>query len=108
MTTIGVQVQNNNNVNLEVNGQPTIELSVQDGNNVQLNVTPQPRIELFVDKGVQGPTGATGATGATGPQGQGLEITGEVANVEDLPNPGQVGDQFFVQATQSVYVWSAT
>jgi len=85
-----------------------ISVTVQDGNNVQLQVTPQPRIDLLVDKGVAGPTGATGATGATGPQGQGLEITGEVATVAALPNPGQVGDQFFVQETQSVYVWSAT
>ena len=82
-----------------------ISVLVQDGNNVQLQVTPQPRIDLLVDKGVAGPTGATGATG---PQGQGLEITGEVATVAALPNPGQVGDQFFVQETQSVYVWSNT
>jgi len=82
-----------------------ISVTVQDGNNVQLQVTPQPRIDLLVDKGVAGPTGATGATG---PQGQGLEITGEVATVAALPNPGQVGDQFFVQETQSVYVWSNT
>ena len=82
-----------------------ISVLVQDGNNVQLQVTPQPRIDLLVDKGVAGPTGPIGPTG---PQGQGLEITGEVASVEDLPNPGQVGDQYFVQETQSVYVWSNT
>ena len=82
-----------------------ISVLVQDGNNVQLQVTPQPRIDLLVDKGVAGPTGPIGPTG---PQGQGLEITGEVASVEDLPNPGQVGDQYFVQATQSVYIWSNT
>ena len=85
-----------------------ISVSVIDGNNVQLNVTPQPRINLLVDKGVAGPTGGTGATGATGPQGQGLEITGEVADVGDLPDPGQVGDQYFVQSTQSIFVWSDT
>jgi hypothetical protein len=82
-----------------------ISVNVQDGNNVQLLVTPQPRIDLLVDKGVAGPTGPYGPTG---PQGQGLELSGSVTSVEDLPNPGQPGDQYFVQATQSVYIWSDT
>ena len=85
-----------------------ISVTVQDGNNVQLQVTPQPRIDLLVDKGVSGPTGATGPTGPTGATGQGIEITGSVDSVENLPNPGEVGDQYFVQATQSVYIWSNT
>jgi hypothetical protein len=82
-----------------------IKVSVQDGNNVNLQVTPQPRIDLLIDKGVAGPTGPYGPTG---PQGQGLEITGSVATVAALPSVGQIGDQYFVQSTQTVYIWSAT
>lgn len=82
-----------------------INVSVQDGNNVQLLVTPQPRVNLIVDKGVAGPTGPLGPTG---PQGQGLELTGSVATPADLPTVGQVGDQYFVQSTNSVYIWSNT
>lgn len=85
-----------------------ISVAVQDGNNVQLLVTPQPRIDLLVDKGVAGPTGATGATGSTGPQGQGLELTGSVSTPADLPPTGQPGDQYFVQSTGTVYIWSNT
>lgn len=82
-----------------------ISVSVQDGNNVQLLVTPQPRIDLLVDKGVAGPTGPYGPTG---PQGQGLELTGSVSTPADLPATGQPGDQYFVQSTGTVYIWSNT
>ena len=82
-----------------------IKVSVQDGNNVNLQVTPQPRIDLLIDKGIAGPAGAQGPTG---PQGQGLEITGSVATPADLPQTGQIGDQYFVQSTGSVYIWSNT
>ena len=82
-----------------------ISVAVQDGNNVQLLVTPQPRIDLLVDKGVAGPTGPYGPTG---PQGQGLELTGSVSTPADLPSTGQPGDQYFVQSTGTVYIWSNT
>lgn len=109
-----------------------IKVSVQDGNNVQLLVTPQPRIDLIVDKGVYGPTGATGPigptgvtgptgntgptgatgatgdTGPTGPIGEGLQLTNSVADPAALPSTGQPGDQYFVQSTQTVYIWSNT
>lgn len=82
-----------------------IKVNVLDGNNVNLQVTPQPRIDLVIDKGVAGPAGPQGPTG---PQGQGLEITGSVATPEDLPQNGQPGDQYFVQSTGTVYIWSNT
>ena len=65
----------------------------------------------MLDRGVAGPTGPAGAAGAagpTGPQGQGFELTGSVATPEDLPAVGQIGDQYFVQSTNSVYIWSNT
>jgi hypothetical protein len=82
-----------------------IKVNVIDGNNVNLQVIPQPRIDLVVDKGVAGPTGPYGPTG---PQGNGLELTGSVNTPEDLPPTGQPGDQYFVQSTGSVYIWSNT
>lgn len=82
-----------------------ISVTVQDGNNVQLLVTPQPRIDLLVDKGVAGPTGPLGPTG---PIGQGLELTGAVNSPADLPPTGQPGDQYFVESTGTVYIWSNT
>jgi hypothetical protein len=82
-----------------------IKVNVIDGNNVNLQVVPQPRIDLLIDRGAAGPQGQQGPTG---PQGQGLEITGSVATPEDLPTVGQVGDQYFVQSTNSVYIWSNT
>jgi hypothetical protein len=58
--------------------------------------------------GPTGPTGTSGATGPTGPQGQGLELTGAVATPANLPAFGQPGDQYFVQSTNTVYIWSNT
>jgi hypothetical protein len=60
------------------------------------------------DGPIVGPTGAAGPTGPTGPQGQGLEITGSVSTPADLPTVGQTGDQYFVQSTGTVYIWSNT
>jgi len=88
-----------------------IKVTVVDGNNVNLLVTPTARTTLNVDRGMIGPTGpagTNGATGPTGPQGQGLELTGSVGTPEDLPTVGQTGDQYFVQSTNSVYIWSNT
>lgn len=82
-----------------------IKVTVVDGNNVNLLVTPQPRVELTVDRGVVGPTGSAGPTG---PQGQGFELTGVVNTPQDLPPVGQVGDQYFVLSTGTVYIWSNT
>ena len=89
----------------------SIKVSVQDGNNVQLLVTPQPRIDLTIDKGAFGPTGPAGTpgpTGPTGPQGQGLELTGVVPTPSQLPPTGQPGEQYYVQSTNTAYVWSDT
>lgn len=58
--------------------------------------------------GSSGPTGSFGPTGPTGPQGQGLELSGAVNTPEDLPPTGQPGDQYFVESTGSVYIWSNT
>ena len=85
----------------------SIGVVVQDGNNVTLQITPQPRINLSIDRGVLGPTGPQGLTGATGPQGQGLEITAVVSTPQDLPPVGNPGDQILVQSNGHIYVWSA-
>lgn len=62
----------------------------------------------WVKPGTPGNVGPTGPTGPTGSQGQGLELTGSVDTPEDLPTVGQTGDQYFVQSTNSVYIWSNT
>jgi len=63
----------------------------------------------WVDDGpFVGPTGPTGTAGPTGPQGEGLQLTGSVATPQNLPSVGQPGDQYFVQSTNSVYIWSNT
>jgi hypothetical protein len=82
-----------------------IQVNVIDGNNVNLQVTPQPRVDLVIDRGAPGPAGPLGPTG---PQGQGLELTGSVATPANLPSVGQPGDQYFVQSTSTVYIWSNT
>lgn len=58
--------------------------------------------------GSVGPTGPLGPTGPTGAQGQGFELTGSVNTPADLPTVGQPGDQYFVQSTGTVYIWSNT
>jgi hypothetical protein len=55
-----------------------------------------------------GNTGPTGPYGPTGPQGQGLQLDGSVATPANLPPTGQPGDQYFVQSTKSVFIWSNT
>lgn len=47
----------------------SIGVIVQDDNNITLQVTPQPRINLSIDRGFFGPTGPTGPTGSQGIQG---------------------------------------
>ena len=76
-------------------------VSVTDGNN----------INLLIDRGTIGPTGPSGSTGPsgpTGPIGAGLTLSGSVSSPATLPASGQVGDQYFVQSTQTVYIWSTT
>jgi len=85
----------------------SIGVVVQDANNVTLQITPQPRINLSIDRGVLGPTGPQGLTGPTGSMGQGLEITAVVATPADLPPVGNPGDQILVQSNGHLYVWSA-
>ena len=57
---------------------------------------------------VTGPTGPIGPTGPTGAQGQGLQLSGSVNTPANLPLTGQPGDQYFVQSTNTVYIWSNT
>lgn len=81
-----------------------LKVTVLDANNVNLEVIPQPRIEARIDRGTAGPQGPTGPTGA---QGQGINMKGTVATVEDLPTTGNVnGDGYVVLSNGNVYVWS--
>lgn len=83
----------------------SLKVTVLDGNNVNLEVVPQPRVEARIDRGTAGPIGPVGPTGAAG---QGINMKGTVATVDDLPATGnQNGDGWVVLADGNVYVWSA-
>lgn len=51
-------------------------------------------------QGATGPTGATGPAGPTGPKGEGLEISGQVAEYADLPASGVVEGEVWLAATK--------
>ena len=61
--------------------------------------------------GPQGPQGATGAQGPQGPQGpkgdtgSGVNVTGSVAVVGDLPAGAALGDAYIVTGTGHLHVW---
>jgi hypothetical protein len=61
--------------------------------------------------GPQGPQGATGAQGPAGPQGApgaGVEVTGTVATVGDLPSGAAAGDAYIVAADGHLHVWTGS
>ena len=58
--------------------------------------------------GQQGPTGAQGAQGPQGLKGdigEGLHVTGSVAEAADLPDDAEVGDAYIVTADGHLHVW---
>lgn len=59
------------------------------------------------DKGDTGDTGPKGDTGNTGPQGEGLQVDGQVADYASLPTTGLTAGDVWL-AGQSLYIWSGT
>jgi hypothetical protein len=58
--------------------------------------------------GPTGPVGDTGSAGPTGPQGEdgvAVNLKGQVATVEDLPETAAIGDAYIVEADGELYVW---
>ena len=56
--------------------------------------------------GPQGPAGAQGAQGPKGDVGEGLHVTGSVADAADLLElDAEVGDAYIVTATDHLHIW---
>jgi microcystin-dependent protein len=95
-------------------GDPALISTTTEGNNIILDFTlPQGPTGALGPVGPVGPTGATGPTGSTGPTGptgpigEGIEISGVLDDVADLPSSGQqVGDAYLID--QELWVWGGS
>ena len=56
--------------------------------------------------GVPGPSGPKGDIGPQGPVGQGVQITGSVLSVTDLPTDAQTNTFWIVDDTNTLYFWN--